>query len=142
LGRVSLDAECRILAAAGRGNLRRAKLVLAAKPLEVEERKMATRTIENYLRNNPGLHAECCSLAGDVLLGLQENSAPQIDDGIWTKREALKYLTGNTLKALWERRWESAEASIPEPWRSLAQSALSGVDWDEVADNFTELVED
>ena len=62
--------------------------------------------------------------------------AHQVLSGIWTRKEAAKYLLADTLKEYFETRAEDFD--LPAPFADLLSGALSSVNWGEIAQELLE----
>jgi len=63
--------------------------------------------------------------------------APQVLSGIWTRKEAARYLLADTLKEYFEIRAEDY-FDLPAPFADLLSGALSSVNWGEIAQELLE----
>lgn len=93
-----------------------------------------TWCVNLWLSNEEGTYSHCRELAREVV-GAAEDSS-QVRDGIWSIEEATRFLLADAIKEFIEELNPiSDQASV---FSDLMNSALSDVDWTEIADAFLE----
>ena len=94
----------------------------------------ATWCVNLWLSNDEGTYRHCRSLARDATNAAEDSS--RVRDGIWTIEEATRFQLADALKEfLNELNPVADQASV---FSDLINSALSEVNWHEIADAFLE----
>jgi hypothetical protein len=91
-----------------------------------------TWAVALWIDNEQGTYDERCRMVEEARENASEDT--NVDSGIWTVEQAARYRLADTLK-----EWVTDEL-MPDLGASLAAdllgSALSEVDWNEIAENF------
>lgn len=93
-----------------------------------------TWCVHLWLSNDEGTYRHCRSLARGATNEAEDSS--QVQNGIWTIEEATRFQLADALKELLNELNPVADQAAV--FSDLMNSALSEVDWNEIADAFLE----
>lgn len=76
-------------------------------------------------------------IKNDIVEGCKRDAEEDsnVKEGIWTKKESVKYCVADGIKDMVGEDEPDMEASV---WSDFLSASLSEVDWDDVADGFLE----